>query len=116
MKMRAIAVVFLASFANSSPVLAQQCAPVPLIESQLLAMGVTPDQIEIINDVGFINDYTRALGVGIPDGSEPSGILFVRGNDVVRFGLIEKAGCIRYHMTIPASRHLLAYGTAKAGV
>lgn len=116
MKMRAIAVVFLAALANCSPAMAQQCDPVPLVKGQLLALGVTEDQIEIVEDVAFVNAYTRALGVGIPDGSEPKGILLVRGNGVFRFGLIEAAGCIRFHMTVPNAHHSLAYGIAKVGV
>lgn len=92
---------------------AQECSlPVAGILAAAEAQGIS-DRIEVIYDVAFINAYTKHLGMSIPDGSEPIGVIFVLGElpggiPVYRIGLIEPNGCIVHHGVLPAPRHLEA--------
>ena len=111
------ALVLLAMIAVATPAYAQAgvCVPLEDVRDQLAVAGVDEDRIVVMEGADFVNDYTRHLGVGIPDGSEPSGAIFIIMDHVVRFGLIETSGCIRYHMPVPRLRHAIAFAASRKG-
>jgi hypothetical protein len=109
------ALVLLAIMSGTARAQVSVCVPVDEIKAQLMSAGVDEDRIEVTEGAGFVNDYTRYLGVGIPDGSEPSGAIFIHLPNVVRFGIIETSGCVRYHMPVPTPRHVIAFAASRKG-
>lgn len=117
--MRSIAVALVAIMLAITPAAASQCVPLPAIGAQIQAAGITAADIFATEDVSFVDLYTKALGVGIPDDAEPVGLLLVRNGDRVLVSLVERdsadAGqgyCVRYTAIVPLAAHQAAFVAA----
>lgn len=102
-----------------APAYASQCVPLPAIGAQIQAAGITAADIFATEDVTFVDLYTKALGIGIPDGAQPVGLLLVRNGDRVLVSLVERdsadAGqgyCVRYTAVVPLAAHQAAFAAA----
>lgn len=116
--MKRLFLAAVAAIALSSPVLAAPaCAPLDLVVKQVKAAGIPDENVIVSDDTGFISDYHKAVGITIPDGSEPAKLLLVVLPTHAVIGIVERVGdCIRFHAKIPLDRHLAAVAEAAAGV
>lgn len=112
--MRFIVAAFAAIMLAVAPAAASQCVPLPSIGAQIQAAGIPPDNVYASEDVAFVDLYTKALGVPLPDGAAPVGILFVINGNAVFVGLVENRDgyCVAYNMTIPLAAHKAAFFAA----
>jgi len=112
--MRSIAVAVLAIMLAIAPAAASQCVPLPVIGAQIQAAGLTAADIFATEDVSFVDLYTKALGIPIPDGAQPVGLLLVRNGDRVLVSLVENENgyCVRYTAIVPLAAHNAAFAAA----
>lgn len=93
----------------------QSCATVERRLNEAKQLGLAESEILVVDDIEFINDYTKVLGLGIPDDSAPKHLLVTFG-DQAYVGLVEQDGCIRYEVAVPINLHVRALKAATAGV
>lgn len=112
--MRFIAAALAAIMLAITPAAASQCVPLPAIGAQIQAAGITAADIFATEDVTFVNLYTKALGIPIPDGAQPVGLLLVRNGDRVLVSLVENENgyCVRYTAIVPLAAHNAAFVAA----
>ena len=63
---------------------AAACTKVDVIRADLLSRGITQDAIYTLEGARQVSDYSKAMGLQIPDDSEPTAMFFVE-NDAVTF-------------------------------
>lgn len=102
--------------ANAQQAPAPACATLEMRLNEAKKMGIAPSEILVIDDVAFINDYTKAVGLGIPDGSSPKQIILITFDTKAYVGLVEPDGCVRYEAAIPSKLHIEALKAATSGV
>ncbi len=95
---------------------ASACATLDMRLNEVKQLGIAQSEVLIITDVTFINDYTKASGLGIPEGSAPAKLLLVTFGAKAYVGLVEIDGCVRHEAAIPIGVHLKALKAATAGV
>lgn len=95
---------------------APSCTTTDMLIDQAKKMGIAQSEILLVDDVSFINDYTKAIGLGIPDDSSPKQILLVTFATKAYVGLVEQDGCVRYQAAIPSKLHTEALKAATSGV
>lgn len=112
--MRFIAAALAAIMLAITPAAASQCVPLPAIGAQIQAAGITAADIFATEDVTFVNLYTKALGIPIPDGAQPVGLLLVRNGERVLVSLVEsqQGYCVRYTAIVPLAAHNAAFVAA----
>ena len=112
--MRFIAAALAAIMLAITPAAASQCLPLPVIGAQIQAAGITAADIFATEDVSFVDLYTKALGIGIPDDAAPVGLLLVRNGDRVLVSLVENENgyCVRYTAIVPLAAHNAAFVAA----
>lgn len=112
--MRFIVAALAAIMLAITPAAASQCVPLPAIGAQIQAAGITAADIFATEDVTFVNLYTKALGIPIPDGAQPVGLLLVRNGDRVLVSLVENESgyCVRYTAVVPLAAHQAAFAAA----
>ena len=112
--MRFIVAAFAAIMLAIAPAAASQCVPLPVIGAQIQAAGITAADIFATEDVSFVDLYTKALGIGIPDDAQPVGLLLVRNGDRVLVSLVENQNgyCVRYTAVVPLAAHQAAFAAA----
>lgn len=114
--MRFIAAALAAIMLAITPAAASQCVPLPAIGAQIQAAGITAADIFATEDVTFVNLYTKALGIPIPDDAQPVGLLLVRNGDRVLVSLVENENengyCVRYTAVVPLAAHNAAFVAA----
>lgn len=112
--MRFIVAAFAALMLAIAPAAAGQCVPLPSIGAQIQAAGITAADIFATEDVSFVDLYTKALGIPIPDGAAPVGLLLVRNGDRVLVSLVEQENgyCVRYTAVVPLAAHNAAFAAA----
>lgn len=116
--MRKLILAAAAAIAFSSPVLAQPaCVPLPVIGAEMRAAGITAENFLTTTEPTEISLYHKSLGIEIPDGVEPVGMLVVVLQDRAIVGLVQDEGgaCIRYAMTITLEKHRIALAAATTG-
>lgn len=116
--MRKLILAAAAALAFSSPVFAQPaCVPLAVIGSEMRAAGITAENFLTTTEPTEISLYHKALGIEIPDGVEPVGMLVVVLQDRAIVGIVQDEGgpCIRYAMTISLERHRVALAAATTG-
>ena len=97
-------------------VAAPVCATIESNRAEAATLGVPAENIVVVDDIMFINDYTKALGLPIPDDSQPQYMMFIALNGQVYIALVEPDGCIKYAKTIPLVKHSVAFKAATTGV
>lgn len=109
-----IMAAFAALMTFATPAMAAQCVPLAAIGAELQAASIPADALFATEDVSFINVYTKELGIGIPDGAQPVGLLLVNLGDRVLVSLVENEGgyCVRYTAVIPRGVHDGAFAIA----
>src|SRR5690606_18342638 len=112
--MRFIVAAFAAIMLAIAPAAASQCVPLPVIVAQIQAAGIEGGDIFATEDVSFVDLYTKALGIGIPDDAQPVGLLLVRNGDRVLVSLVENQDgyCVRYTAVVPLAAHNAAFAAA----
>lgn len=112
--MRFIVAAFAAIMLTIAPAAASQCVPLPAIGAQIQAAGIERGDIFATEDVSFVDLYTKALGIGIPDDAQPVGLLLVRNGDRVLVSLVENQDgyCVRYTAVVPLAAHNAAFAAA----
>lgn len=112
--MRFIVAAFAVIMLAIAPAAASQCVPLPVIGAQIQASGLTAADIFATEDVSFVDLYTKALGIGIPDDAQPVGLLLVRNGDRVLVSLVENQDgyCVRYTAVVPLAAHNAAFAAA----
>lgn len=112
--MRFIVAALAAIMLAAAPAAAGQCVPLPVVGAKIQAAGITADNIFATEDVAFIDLYTKALGIGIPDDAAPVGLLLVRNGNRVLVSLVEQENgyCVRYTAIVPLAAHNAAFVAA----
>lgn len=108
-----------ALLALASPAYAQDASCPVTLEAAIAAAesaGIPATHIRVTDDIGYINDYFKALGVTIPDGSQPVKVIFVLTPPVAHVGIVEPNGCIVHHGRVSLKAHMNASALAAAGV
>lgn len=95
---------------------APACATSEMRLNEAKKMGISPSEILVIDDIAFMNDYTKAIGLGIPDDSSPKQIILITFDTKAYVGLVEQNGCIRYEAAVPSKLHVEALKAATSGV
>lgn len=109
-----LALAFAAFLALASPVVAQECTTLDKALSMLKGQ-IPDDKITVTDDVALISAYHKALGVDIPDGSQPVKFIMAVVPPFALIGIVEPDGCIKHSARISLERHLVAIAKA-AGV
>lgn len=112
--MRFIVAAIAALMLAVAPAAASQCVPLPVIGAQIQAAGLAAADIFATEDVSFVDLYTKALGIPIPDDAAPVGLLLVRNGDRVLVSLAENQDgyCVRYTAVVPLAAHNAAFAAA----
>ncbi len=91
--MRKLILAAAAAIAFSSPVFAQPaCVPLPVIGAEMRAAGITAENFLTTTEPTEISLYHKALGIELPDGVEPVGMLVVVLQDRAIVGLVQDEG------------------------
>ncbi|MFU0504101.1 hypothetical protein [Pseudaminobacter sp. NGMCC 1.201702] len=113
----AIAAACVLAFTPLQPAVAQQqCVPIAALVVEITNANIPADKVFVTRDVGIINAYVGKLGIGIPDGSQPIGLVTVELSDRVFIALVEPGDCIRHTGLMSIQRHRIALNAAIAGV
>lgn len=95
---------------------APACVTIESNRAEAAKLGVPGENIVVVDDVEFMNAYSIALGLPIPDDSAPKFMMFVAIQGKVYIGLVEPDGCIRYSKVISLVKHSMAFKAATSGV
>lgn len=102
-----------------TPVVASDPATCDTLESltaQAAGLGVKTEDFVVVRDIGFISDYLKAVGLGIPEDSEPQALILAKLNGRVFLGIIEPNGCSVYKTGIDITVHEAAIKRVGAGL
>ncbi len=96
-----------------------RCEPVETIIETLGDADIPGMTITTEDGSDFVRAYAAMMRLPIPAESDPVGALFIEIKDgprhVLRFGIIERAGCVRFHASVNPAYHAIMYGRAKVG-
>lgn len=106
-------VLFLGSFAAGAE--ERKCVPVVDLANQAISLKIPAGAIKIY-DLQVMHGYASAMGLPIPAGAKPTGLLIVVGLTSVFFGMIEEGDCVRYAGTAAFAVHKKAIDKANASI
>lgn len=112
------ACAILGAVAITNPAFAQDACQTT-VDSVLLEakqLNVTADRITTVEDLDFIVAYHEALGIDIPEDSNPKRFIMIDLGPRVYIAIIEQDNCIKYQTGVEAKDHEAALKAAAAGV
>jgi hypothetical protein len=113
----AVVVFSIVAFApNAKAAEGPTCSPLQEVAEQIKRTGLPQDKVTAKKDVAFTIAYLGALGIGVPNGSNPVGIVFVDFGDRVVFGIVEPELCIKFANQVSPEKHKAALEAATKGV